>query len=66
MLQYASINILQTIFCRINTVLSAMPFQAIIAFGVTHTHTFEDALYPVKHIGIFKKRRKATTDFRRA
>lgn len=66
MLLNAFIHIQQAMYCRIYDLISASPLYGYTMFGVTHTRTFEDSVYPNKYIGVFTKRRPAVTNFRRA
>lgn len=66
MLQILLINIQQLVYCSANSVLSVLLPYSYAVSGVVRTLSFEDAVAPEKHIGVFKKRRKAKTNFRRA
>lgn len=56
--------IAQLVYCSFYSVLSGVPL-AFLASSAVHTLSFEDAIKPEKHIGVFRKRRRVATLFRR-
>ncbi len=66
MIMNVIIYIQQAVYCKFNDMLSASFLYGYTLGGVTHTRTFEDSVYPHKHIGVFTKRREVATNYTRA
>ena len=59
-------NLLSQLYVYAHGVIGLFPQVFNLPYVVTHTFSFEDAVSTPKFVGVFKKRRKVSTSFRRA
>ena len=59
-------SLLSQLYISIHGIAGLFPHVFHLPYVVTHTLSFEDAVSTPKFVGVFKKRRKVSTLFRRA